>query len=320
MEHRNAGRLVLVVLGTLWVCQIGCSLNTLAVNVVSDALAAGGTTFASDDDPELIRQATPFSLKLTESLLAQNPRHQGLLLAAVRGFAQYTYAFVQQEADEWLNHDLDRAISARSRAKRLYLRARDYGLRGLEVRHSGLAAELRVNPLEALRRARVPDVPLIYWTAASWAGAISLAKDDIDLMADLPIVESLIDRALALDEDYDDGAIHTFLISYEMASRRFPDAVDRAREHFRRAMALGGPHRAGPLVAAAESLALVQQDRSWFAQLLRRALAIDPDARPPCRLVNMIYQRRARWLLGQIDELFLGPPPPIDQEQGTSKP
>jgi hypothetical protein len=74
---------------TLVAALSGCSLRQYALDNASDALAAGGATFASDDDAELVRAAAPFSLKLTESLLAENPRHQGLLLAAARGFTQY---------------------------------------------------------------------------------------------------------------------------------------------------------------------------------------------------------------------------------------
>src|SRR6266496_3974021 len=84
----------------------GCSIQRIAVNKLGDALAGGGTSFASDDDPELVKAAVPFSLKLMESLLAENPRHQPLLLAASSGFTQYSYAFVQQEADEMEETDL----------------------------------------------------------------------------------------------------------------------------------------------------------------------------------------------------------------------
>jgi hypothetical protein len=60
----------------------GCSVKKLAINKLGDSLASGGTTFASDDDPDLVGEALPFSLKLMESLLAETPRHRGLLFAA----------------------------------------------------------------------------------------------------------------------------------------------------------------------------------------------------------------------------------------------
>ena len=53
----------------------GCSVRRLAINKLGDALSGSGGAFASDDDPELVKAAAPFSLKLMESLLAESPRH-----------------------------------------------------------------------------------------------------------------------------------------------------------------------------------------------------------------------------------------------------
>jgi predicted anti-sigma-YlaC factor YlaD len=285
----------------------GCSsVNHLAVNKLGDALASGGTAFGSDSDPELIRDAAPFSLKLMESLLAENPRHAGLLYAAASGFTQYSYAFVQQEADTMEEHDVAAAAALRARARGLYLRGRDYGLRGLELAHPGLPAELRRHPAAALRSCRPDDVRLLYWTAVSWAAAIAAAKDDPALIADLPLAEALIDRALELDESFDHGAIHAFLITYEMSRPGGSgDPAARARQHFERAMQLSANAQASPLVAYAEAVCVTKQDRAQFQSSLNRALAIDVNARPEFRLVNLVMQRRARWLLGRIDELFL---------------
>ena len=128
-QHRR----MLIVLLALWLPGVGCSIKKLAVNKVGDALSEGGSTFASDDDPELIEAALPFSLKLMESLLAASPRHEGLLEALTSGFTQYAYAFVQQKAEELEDYDLDAATIQRDRTRRLYLRARNYGLRGLNL-------------------------------------------------------------------------------------------------------------------------------------------------------------------------------------------
>ena len=128
----------------------GCAVRQAALNSVGDALAQGGTAFASDDDPELIRAAAPFSLKLMESLLAETPQHKGLLLAASRGFTQYAYAFLQQEAEEAEEHDLARTSALEDRARRLYRRARDYGLRGLALHRPDFERRLRADPRRAI--------------------------------------------------------------------------------------------------------------------------------------------------------------------------
>lgn len=289
----------------------GCSLKKFAVNKVGDALAGGGSTFASDDDPELIRAAVPFSLKLMESLLAESPRHKGLLFATASGFTQYAYAFVQIDADELEDRDLAAATALRARARRLYLRARDYGLRGLEARHRGFRATLQTNPPAAVKPTRVRDVPLLYWTAASWGAAIALSKDHPDRVAEIPQMEALLDRAFALDPDWGEGAIHTLLITYEMARQGAAgDPADRARRHFERAVALSGGRQAAPYVSFAEAVCAQTQDLKQFDALLAQALAIDADAFPEHRLVNLVMQRRARWLAAKREDLFLIPEPP----------
>lgn len=291
----------------LLVLVSGCSIKKMAINKLGDALSGSGTGFASDDDPELVKAAVPFSLKLIESLLAESPQHKGMLLAACSGFTQYSFAFVNQDADEMEDTDIAAATRMRLRAKRLYLRARGYGLRGLDVKHPGFEQVLRKNPKAAVKSATVSDVPLLFWTAAAWGSAISVSKDDPSLVSDQIIVEALIDRALELDEDFDRGAIHGVLISYEMARQGVQgDPALRSKKHFDRAMELSGGRLASPLVSFAESVSVQNQNRGEFQALINQALAINPDAVPESRLQNLIAQRRARWLLGRVDDLIIG--------------
>ena len=290
----------------VWFAGIGCSVRRYALNQAANAVAASGSTFASDDDPELVKAAAPFSLKLMESLLAESPRHPGLLAATASGFTQYGYAFVQQEADEVEPRDFAAAEVMRARARQLYLRALRYGLRGLEVKHPGFDKALLADPKAAVRITTKADVPLLYWTAAAWASAISLSKDNPERIGQIPAMEALIDRALQLDESYGHGSIHTFLISYEMSrAGGAGDPSARARKHFERAMVLAEGADASPLVALAEAVAIKKQDVKEFESLLNQALAINPDANPDKRLLNTVMQRRARWLLSRKAELFL---------------
>jgi hypothetical protein len=298
---------VLCVVLLAWIAGSGCSLlRRYAVDQFADAVADSGTTLSSEEDPELVRAAAPFNLKLLESLLAESPQHRGLLSAAASGFTQYAFAFVQQDADELEARDLAAAEALRARARRLYLRARNYGLRGLAVNHPGFPDALLADPRTAVRAATAADVPLLYWTAAAWAAAISLSKDNPELVAQIPTMEALMDRALELDDGYGRGAIHTFLVTYEMSRQGAAgDPAARARAHFERAMALAKGTSAAPLVALAEAVAVRQQDVKEFESLLNRALALNPDAHPDTRLLNLVMQRRARWLLSQKADLFL---------------
>lgn len=284
----------------------GCSVKKMAINSMSDALSQSGTTFASDDDPEFIKQATPFSLKLIESMLAENPKHRGLLLAACKGFTQYSYAFIQEDADELETTDLQASLALKNRAKRMYLRARGYGLRGLELDYPGIEKNLRANPRAAVQPMTSKDVPFLYWTAAAWGSAIADAKDDPELIADQPIVEAMIDRALQLDEKFGNGSVYSFLISYEAARQGAKgDFAERSKKFFDLAVKQSDGKLAGPYVAYAETVCVKKQQKKEFEELLGKALAINPDADPENRLVNLVVQRRARWLLSRTDELFV---------------
>jgi len=285
----------------------GCSIKKVAVNKLGNSLANSGTTFSADDDPDLVGEALPFSLKLMESLLAESPKHRGLLFAASSGFTEYAYIWVQQPAEQIEAEDVERSQALHARARRLYLRARDYGLRGLEVRHPGFARRLRENGKAAtLGITAKSDVPLLYWTAASWGLAIANAKDNPDLIADQPLVEALIDRALALDGNYDHGAIHGFLISYEPSRQGTQeDFAERCRRHFQQQVELTDGQLAAPYVALAEAVSIQKQDQAEFEALLKKALAVDADGRREWRLSNIVSQRRARWLLSRENELFL---------------
>jgi len=294
-----------LLLAALLLALGGCSVRQLAVDSLGDAIAQGGGAFATDDDPELIRAAAPFSLKLIESLLGQSPEHKGLLLAGARGFTQYGYAFLQQEAEESEPYDIARALRLEDRARRLYRRARDYGLRGLAVRRAELVRDLRSDPRRALAALPASDVPLLYWTAASWGALIGLSKSQPDVLGELPIVEAMMDRALELDEAFDGGAIHTFMIGYEAIRQGAPgDPAVRARRRFDRAMELSGGADAAPLLALAEAVCVPQQRRAEFEALLRQALRIDTDRSSENRLANLVAQRRARWLLSRTEHLF----------------
>jgi predicted anti-sigma-YlaC factor YlaD len=284
----------------------GCSVREFAMRSIGNALAEGSDVYASENDIELVGAAIPFGLKTLESALVSVPDHRGLLLATARGYTQYAFVFVQVPADEMEERNVANAYAQRERARRLYLRARDYGLRGLRLGGAAGFAKLRADPAAAIASTTPDDVPLLYWTGLAWAAAIALGKDDPALIAGLPAVDALIMRAAALDPDFDHGALRTFLIGYEVSRPNAAgDAVERARAHFARAVELTGGLQAGPYVSLAESVAVAQRNRAEYEALLRQAISLDVDRKPEWRLANLVMQRRARWLLARLDHQFV---------------
>ncbi len=284
---------------------LSCSPRSYVVSRMADAASSGGGVFARDDDPELVRDAVPFALKAMESLLDSTPDHKGLLMALCKGFTQYAAAFVRQDAVEAPDPAARR--TGMERARRLFLRAKEYGVRGLSVGRPGFRSGLSVDPAGASARVGAEDVSLLYWTGAAWSLAVSASADDPSLLADLPRIEALMRRALSLDERYDDGAIHEYFVAFEGARpEAMGGSVERARHHMERAMSLSAGRKVSPLVAFAETVSVRIQDRKGFLDLLDRALAFDSrSAAPEHRLANLVSQRRARWLKGRVDELFI---------------
>jgi predicted anti-sigma-YlaC factor YlaD len=263
---------------------------------------------ARDEDPELVRAAVPFGLKTMEGLLAEIPEDDTLLLGLTSSFTQYSWAFVLQDAD--LAEMAGRSAEAREghlRAKKLFLRARDYGLRALELRYKGITARLLstrdLAPALALVEAK--DAPLLYWTAAAWALAISNGKSDMQLVSELPAPVAMMRRGMALDDSFDKGAYQEFFVTYEggrSAAEGGGAAV--ARAYYDRALQISGGKRLGVMVSYAEVVLVRQQNRAEFERILQRVLAADVNAAPEFRLANVLAQRRARALLDHAEDLF----------------
>lgn len=285
-----------------------CSVKKYAIRQVGASLNSGASVFESDEDLELVGGALPFSLKLVESLLAEVPDDRNLLITACRGFTLYSYAYVDFEADKLIEEDLQAGRAMRNRARKLYLRGVDYGFRGLETLYPGFEDALRRNPAEAAAvtnpKKADRDLPLLYWTAASLGLAISTATDDAAMLARLPEVEALLNRAIELNPAWDEGALYDFRLVFE-SSR--PGAQDRALidESYRKALELSGGKNAGLHVSYAEAVAIPDQNAALFRELMDKALAVDVDSAPESRLQNILAQRRARWQLSRIEDLFL---------------
>lgn len=285
----------------------GCSFRDLAVDTIGDMLSEGGSAFADDDDVELVGEALPFSLKLTEGLLQESPKHRGLLRAAAQGYVLYSYAYVQFPAEKAAIDDLDRARELRNRARKLYFRALGYALRGLEIDHPGISQEILSDPSEAMARIASDaddEVPFLYWGASALGLAISVSKNDPAMLARLGEVEAMLQRAIVIDESYEKGVLHEFALTLAAA---IPSTFDREaiERHYRRALELSDGKRASLFIAYAMAVPLRNQDRQRFQNLIESAVAIEPSKVQGQRLRNSIAQLRGRWLLSRMDELFL---------------
>lgn len=292
-------------------------VKKIALNKVADALTAeGGTVFTGDNDPLLIKDALPFSLKTYESLLSSMPENQKLLLATGRTFCMYSFAFIQSPADTLQDEFIDTQTEQLLRSKKMYLRAWSYLTEALDLRYPGFKKSFKTeNYNNFILKTTEDDLDLLYWAGMSWMGAFTTDIFDMSIKVHTHKAVAMLERVLELDEQYNNGSIHDFFISYR-GSMPAGSGGDKkkALEHFNRAIELSKGRRAGPYVSLATSIAVSEQDLERFKSLLEKALAIDPDADPENTLVNILSQIKARWLLRNIENYFL-----IDSEEDETE-
>jgi predicted anti-sigma-YlaC factor YlaD len=285
-----------------------CSVNKMAIKAVSNALTGEGSgeVFTGDSDPELVRDALPFAIKLYETLLSNNPDHQGLILTTGSLFIMYANAFVQGPAEMLSQDQFFERETAMERAKKLYLRGADLIAGGLEKKYPGFGGAYAAGTLDRyLDKTTKEDVPYLYWLTAGILAAYSLNPFDLDLGLRLSELTALIGRAYELDPDFNNGALDDFyLLFYASLPEGMGGDKAKAEIHYRRALEKSGGLLAGPYVSYATAVAVPAQNYETFKSCLEAALAIDADGDPANRLVNILAQRKARYLLNAAPDFF----------------
>jgi predicted anti-sigma-YlaC factor YlaD len=280
-----------------------CSLNRMVMNKVSDVLSGTGssTVFTGDNDPRLVGDALPFALKMYEILLEQNPDHHDLTVTTGSLFIMYANAFVQGPAEllDPIEYYEER-YEALDRAKKLYLRGTTYLNSALDKKFSGFSAATvdgeTLMPL--LDKCKKEDVPLLYWAVAGGLSAYSIDVFDFDLGFMIPEWGAMIARAYELDPDFNNGAIDDFyILFYASLPESLGGDKEKAEIHFKRALEKTKGLTAGPYVSYAKSICVPAQDFSGFRINLEKALEINPDDDPSSRLLNVLSQKKARYML-----------------------
>lgn len=268
---------------------LGCSL---AVASATSQLAGNlQTAILAQDDVETVRQGAPAYLLLLDGLLEGDPASRPLLLAASRLYGAYASAFVDEPA----------------RARQLTGRSFDYARRALCDARADLcraSAGSHAAFVAALAETSRGDVTLLYAFGAAWAGWIQARSDDWRAVADLPKVEALMERVLALAEAHDDGGAHLYLgVLLTLRPASLGGRPEEARAHFERALELDRGRNLMTPVLYARHYARLVFDRELHDHLLEGVLAAQPDA-PERALSNALAKREARALLDGADEYF----------------
>ena len=190
------------------------------------------------------------------------------------------------------------------RARRLYLRGRNYGLDALELAYPGFRKSLLSGNAGEAKAALSGSAKTTchICTGSGQAGRSrsAPAKDDPQLFGDFGLVGQLMERALELDESFDEARSTSSLClttprdrKIRVAGRHRPKTPRYRAEARRRKTRLPFVLRGGNPASAAK--------KAEFVKLLEQIVAADVYSEDPTwkknRLANIIAQERSRWLL-----------------------
>ena len=289
IHHRTWIFLCLCLLLLLSACLPNKKLTVAATATLLEEVAKASS---KQSDLRIIREGMPAYLMLIDGMVQAVPDNEQLLIAAAQSYSSFASLFVENQDKEYANL--------------LYGRAKQYALKSLELR--GLKEPLR-RPFdefkEELNRLGKKDVPYIFWTATCWANWIRLNLDSIEAVSELPRVESLMKRALELDEGFYYGGPHLFMgIWFASRPKIAGGNLKKAQEHFLKALDLGQGKFLMAYVYYANYYARKMMDKDLFISTLQKVLEIPDETSPDLVLLNTLAKRQAKELLSRVGEYF----------------
>lgn len=301
VNRRNIGKMTVLIGMVIFI--IGCSPKKMILNQFDGVFDSIETVYLTDDDPQLVKESFPFNLKIIEILLDQNPDDRDMLLTAMSSFTMYSFGFIMEDAEKAGLEDYKAGTEVYNRANKLFNRALKYGLHGLELKypdiHNWMDSRNKSNPFE------LEDLPYLYWLSATIGGQVSSSQGNPKYVVDLPKVGWLLEKSLELDEDWNDGALYSAMISYTMSR---PDAVKNreqlAREYFNKAIDVSNNKDCSIYITLAESVCVKNQYKDEFKKIMIYVIDFDIETVKESKLTNAMAQSRAKWLMSRMDELF----------------
>lgn len=256
-------------------------------------LESGNVAMNQETDLELARAAIPANLKLVEGLIQELPDNADLRIQAAQGFYGYAYGFVEDEDNK--------------RASALYRRGWEHARQALQV--SGLREDVSVLSADELKRQSGElgrgSVPALFWTASCWAKWIDMNRNDPARIADMGKVAALMERVLALDENYYHGGAHLFFgVYYGARPPMLGGDFERSAKHFEKARTITHGKLLLVDLLQAEYLAHQQLDRKQFHERLTAVVNAPLNIYPEMALANAIAQQKAGKLLAKEEEWF----------------
>lgn len=244
-------------------------------------------------DPETVREALPTFLVATDAMIEADPQSVSRLTSGADLYSAFTGLFHHEPA----------------RAKLLAARARSYGERAF-----CLAADIDCDLVKldykqyeevlTVFGAADEDVSVLLSYTTGWLAWANANRDDWSVAAELPKIQSALERIVVLQEGFRFGTAHNYLgILKTLRPPSLGGKPEEAKAHFERAIELSGGRNLSARTDYAEYYARLIYDRELHDRLLEEVLKLPVDA-PGLTLMNSLAKRRAQALLDSAEDYF----------------
>lgn len=304
--------LLYLMVGMSLLSLAGCSVRSMMVREMVDALEAGMPAYEQETDLNLLEQAFPANIKLLETLLANQPGNDRLMVLLSRMYAAYAFSIFEEKLDAvtFLSQSDENQSAQYAQIKaavsRYYLKGADYALSAIEKNHPGSRQNLsKVAKIQSVMDSlNDSDVPALFWYGFNLGGYVNRNRDSIVAVSKAHVADKAMHRVIELNPDYYHGSAHLFLmISYALRPPMMGGNPNKAEAHYRQLKSATNGHFLLGDVFYARSVLYRLQKKAEFRKIIDNiaSRADQPKTRP---LLDTIAIRRARIYLDGMDRLF----------------
>lgn len=277
----------------------GCSLERMLLDGTIAGTRRASSSFSTLSDYEVAKTGAGSSLATLEGYYALAPDNQDNLFMLLSAWSGYSAAFIEDGWERAQDAGDEATEEAEAlRARQAYDRAIGYGTEAFDRKKPGFKDAMKNTATMGvyLQGFEAKDAPLLLQMGIAWLSRGGVAAADPEIVSELFVGVSLVERSVALDPGLSYGLGSAVLGAYHARS---PDAeLQQAKELFEKSLAVSQRKALTTQVLYAASWACNAHDAKAYKALLEEVLQAG-DVLPAQRLENTLAVRKARRYLGK---------------------
>lgn len=197
-------------------------MNKMAVSSSSDLIFEASGQVEAQANYEVFKEGIPGNLLLIEGLLAASPKNENLLSTLNKGYAGLAFGVneTKMAEEEWAEL---KSEEGKKQALFNYTKAVNFGERYLKENDIDFGElTTHVNEPQVIQfklnkelKSEKRDLDVVLFTAQSLAGLINLQKDNMILVAQLPVAKAMFDWVCSKEPQINYGTCDIFYGAYE---------------------------------------------------------------------------------------------------------